>query len=300
MLSNSITTKDSPFFHPAIPDIVPYFYGPRNIPEIIDNYLDDFSYNNNEVFLEFKKFLLDYNDYLYYESRSSNIDIVNELYDFILAKYPDLLFEIFSRRKSFCKAIAKSVLVGGQIKDTRGARIVAYSTSNEICYDLMNNILDFFVNSKHYVLLPSEITIDTSGFDANLFPDVDVPRESLVRPEFKFAVKDYVIEPKSDTAYQSLHAVISDPFTKQLFELQIRNIVMHERAICGTAFHSDYKEARYGKSLDFSKFVDYKKIYLNGFFFKEIKDGKEKKVEIIQDSQGFVNSFILFDQSKLF
>ena len=83
MLNNSIATKNSPFFHPEIPDIVPYFYGPRNIPEIINNYLDDYSSYNNDIFLDFKNFLLDYKNYLYYEQRSSSIVIINELYDYI-------------------------------------------------------------------------------------------------------------------------------------------------------------------------------------------------------------------------
>ena len=293
MLINT-TTNDSPFFSPNIPDITPFFYGPSDIPTIIDNYLD--CNCDTDDFLDFKAQLIKYKNLLFSEQRSSSSSIINELFDLIWERFPNTFFEIFSRRKSFCKFCAKCYLFSRSsgdlysitnIKDMNGCRIVLYSDSFDLCYDVMNYVINFFVKVKKYTLLPAEPLLNTENFNKKLFPEVLVPKTSGILTAYKYGVKDYFISPKEDNAYQSLHAVFKDPSTSQTIEVQLRNVLMHKQAIVGSSLHSSYKEKRYGKKLDFANFN------LNGFFI--YKNG-----EIVQDSQGFINSFVLFERSRLF
>lgn len=300
MLTN-INTNDSPFYSPDIPDITPFFYGPSDIPAIIDNFLAD-SNCDTEDFLDFKEQLIKYKTLLFSEQRSSSSSIINELFDLIWVKFPNTFFEIFSRRKSFCKFCAKCYLFSRSsgdlysiknIKDMNGCRIVLYSDSFDLCYDVMNYVINFFVQVKMYTLLPAEPLLNTENFNKKFFPDVIVPKTSGILPEYKEGVKDYFVCPKEDNAYQSLHAVFKDTLTSQTIEVQLRNVHMHKNAIVGTSLHSSYKEKRYGKKLDFANFINLKNINLNGFF-------SHKNGEIVQDSQGFINSFVLFERSRLF
>ena len=157
----------------------------------------------------------------------------------------------------------------------------------------MNYVINFFVKVKKYTLLPAEPLLNTENFNKKLFPEVLVPKTSGILTAYKYGVKDYFISPKEDNAYQSLHAVFKDPSTSQTIEVQLRNVLMHKQAIVGSSLHSSYKEKRYGKKLDFANFINFKNVNLNGFFI--YKNG-----EIVQDSQGFINSFVLFERSRLF
>lgn len=298
---NNITTKSSPFYSRSIPDITPYCYGPTSIPEIIDNFLMDCNCDT-EDFVDFKEQLIKYKTLLFYEQRSFSSNMINELFELIWVKFPNVFFEIFSRRKSFCKFCAKCYLFSRSsgnlyniknIKDMTGCRIVLYSDSFDLCYDVMNYVIKFFINVKRCKLLPAEPLLNTNNFDAKFFPDVSIPKYSGILPEYKYGVKDYFITPKEDTAYQSLHAVFLDTLTSQTVEVQLRNISMHKHAIIGSSVHSEYKEKRYGK-LDFGSFIDFNKIRLNGFFSNSLNG------EIVQDSQGFINSFVLFERSRFF
>lgn len=131
--------------------------------------------------------------------------------------------------------------------------------SISLCYDLLNEVLDFFVNNKHCLLSEAEPRLDT-GFEPEKYPDIIVPEKSMIRLGLENNVKDYVRFPKRN-GYQSLHTIVKRP-NGLTFEIQIRTYKMDLRAEYGTGEHALYKNNRYS---DLDLDIDYKKIHVPGF-----------------------------------
>lgn len=296
MLSNIDNELDeSPFFSQYIPNIQPFFYGPRSIVEIIDRYLLEYSDCKTDDFLKFKNLLLEYKHLLYSEQKTSfNSDVINQLFELMELSFKNCDFEIFARTKSFCKVCTKAYLFSkdnldiNKIQDLSGYRFILYSDSISLCSDVMNTVLSFLTENKGFKLLEAEPLLGTEGFCHDDFPDI-VTAGTYILPQFKYAVKNYIQFPKQKNAYQSLHAALLNPFTKQKTEIQVRNADMHRRAVLD---HEDYKQDRYSNNLEFSSYINYSKVNLNGFI--------SKNGIILQDSQGFIKSTSLPGKYRFF
>lgn len=153
----------------------------------------------------------------------------------------------------------------GKLLDLLGFRIViCHGTKDnldsiKLCYDLLNQVIDFFVNDKHCLLLEAEPLVDT-GFDPLKHPEIIVPEKSMIRIGLESNVKDYIQQPKQK-GYQSLHFIVKRP-NGLTFEIQIRTYSMDLRAEYGTCEHDDYKNTRYS---DLDLGIDYTKIHVPGF-----------------------------------
>lgn len=296
MLSNiDNKTDESPFFSQYIPDIQPFFYGPKSIVEIIDRYLLTYSDCKTADFIKFKNLLLEYKHLLYSEQKSSiNFDIINQLFELMELSFKNCDFEIFARTKSFCKVCTKAYLFSkdnldiNKIQDLSGYRFILYSDSVRLCSDVMNTVLLFLTENKGFRLLEAEPLLGTEGFCQDDFPEI-VTSGTYILPKFEYAVKNYIKHPKKKNCYQSLHAALLNPFTKQKTEIQVRNTHMHKRAVLD---HEEYKSDRYSNNLDFSSCINYSNIQLNGFI--------SKNGIIMQDSQGFIQSTALPGKYKFF
>lgn len=125
----------------------------------------------------------------------------------------------------------------------------------ELCYEMMNSIIEFFVTRSHCIPLEAEPVFDT-GFNPKKFKDknIIVPEKKLICPAFDNNVKDYVSNPK-DNGYQSLHIIFKTTYGL-IFEIQVRTTSMDIVAEFGSASHTAYKLDRYketGINIDFNK-----------------------------------------------
>lgn len=157
-----------------------------------------------------------------------------------------------------------------RIHDLIGFRIILCTAKTDtqesvaLCYELFQEVVNFFVLTKRYSLVEAEQTIST-GFNQEKFPSVVVPEKSLIPDSLKAYCKDYVAAPKVKTAYQSLHTIIEKDVVldetgqrfKSHFEVQIRTFAMDIAAEHTFALHLLHKSDRYDEDvlidLDFSK-----------------------------------------------
>ena len=156
-----------------------------------------------------------------------------------------------------------------RIQDILGFRLILCTgpkddaNSIRLCYETLNETINFFVESKHYSINEAEPKVDT---DYKVDPSLDIfiPEDDLLSEAFKQNVKDYIKYPKKN-GYQSLHVIIKWP-TGMTFEVQIRTEAMDLLAEHGSSNHSNYKGNKYlGVNLN----VDLKKVNLRGFQVSE-------------------------------
>ena len=158
-----------------------------------------------------------------------------------------------------------------QIMDFVGFRIIIKTNLPEeenidLCYKLMNDLIAFFILDKKYSPMQSEPLVDLGPHPKEII----VPEQPRLQKGFEQYVKDYVKFPKKN-GYQSLHVVVRNPFSKHLFELQIRTEMMDLRAESGPAKHKSYKDMRYGEGrIDWDPY----KLHIKGFKVINVIEGK--------------------------
>ncbi len=117
------------------------------------------------------------------------------------------------------------------LKDFLGIRIVAQTgkkdtpEAQQMCYDIMNEVLRYLVVKKRN-------TLDVVEYDKTIrrdFEGILIPKESGVLPPFKDNVKDYVFYIK-EKKYQRLHAVPVNPQSRRKIEIQVGTQEMELRA----------------------------------------------------------------------
>lgn len=175
------------------------------------------------------------------------------------------------RQKDFIRLNNKirSAIISGssldKVRDLLGFRIILNTGSKDtpetisLCYQLLNQVLNFFVSSRFCIPLEAEARSNTH-FIKEEHPDIIVPENNLVHPGFENNIKDYIMYPKAN-GYQSLHVVIKKP-NGLTFEVQIRTFAMDVLAEVGNASHSSYKKERKSGS---DIILDYSKINIPGF-----------------------------------
>ena len=166
-----------------------------------------------------------------------------------------------------------------QIMDFVGFRIILKTNLPEeeniaLCYELMNDLIMFMVLDKKYIPMRAEPLSDLGVYPKEII----VPKQTMLYEAFIKWVKDYVRYPKGN-GYQSLHVVLKNPFTNQLFEIQIRTKNMDSWAEFGLAQHQNHKRRRY---LGYQISLDPAKLKIEGF---EYENG-----EIKEDTIGLMKS----------
>ncbi len=177
-----------------------------------------------------------------------------------------------------------------KVLDLLGFRIIILNGSTDkpedinLCYELQNEIMNYFIIKKHCLFLEAEPKIDVD-FDFEKHKEIIIPENTntVLDPKFEPFVKDYIKNPKFN-GYQSLHSVVRKP-NGLTFELQIRTKAMDLRAEHGSGQHKLYKERRYSELNNFE--IDYKKIHIDGF--SVLKNGD------IDDSVGLRESIDPFN-----
>ena len=135
--------------------------------------------------------------------------------------------------------------------------------SVELCYEILNELVQYFVIDRGFLLMEAEPVLST-GLDMEKYPDIVIPQETLLPKEYEDNVKDYVRFPKQH-GYQSLHTIIKKP-DGLIFEIQIRTMAMDIRAEFGSASHKNHKLEKYeGVAID----LDLTKTNLQGFALLE-------------------------------
>ena len=176
--------------------------------------------------------------------RKDFIGINKKIRLFFLKKEPiDKLLDIFGFR----------VIIGTGPKDS--------PFSIKLCYEVMNEIIRFFVTKSSCNPLQAEPVFDT-GFDEKKYAkyNIVIPKKAMLLFGFDNNVKDYVVKLKNN-GYQSLHVIFKKP-NGLIFEVQVRTAAMDYIAEYGPAAHLDYKIDRYRETgID----VDFSKVNMKGF-----------------------------------
>ena len=204
------------------------------------------------------------------------------------SKSNSVQISISSRKKAFIRFNSKIRLFLSDgldlngIRDVLGFKLVLFTSKSdsletqELAYKLMNDLLIFFSIQRKSLLLNAEDRMgEALQPDSEIAKRIFVYDKSLLRPEFKSKVKNYVQYPK-DTGYQGLHAYIKTP-TSLVFEIQVKTLAMD---IFADSIHEIHKKQRYA---NFKIPLDYSKIQLPGVIFDE-------NDYLISDKCGLLNS----------
>ncbi len=262
-MSKIITTQQEIVF----PDLVPFLYrGVGSLVNLQKLYNEEVKKAADELRGDlFKANYLDlyHTKLMNYLDKYYNYQSVSELEQEII-DLKNFLFNqtipcnISGRLKNYIALVEKvrSFIYDGldpfSINDELGFRIIVgkdrYDDEKSIkqLYDIANKVISFFVVAKGYKLLPPSPAIGR-GFNPADYPDVFVPKASLILPEYAIYVKDYFINPKKK-GYQALHMVF---LTKSglTIEVQIRTFASHYHAEY-ISTHEMHKQDRYGKPVD--------------------------------------------------
>ena len=246
-------------------------YNPENtnVKLFLDNYIELLRNRGSENDITHANRLQQYSierceeDILEYQNYATNLraEIKNN--------YPHLHSILFGRIKSAIsidKKIVKNINEGkslDRIRDTFAFRLILFSdkfTEMELinaCYVLMNFVIEY--TGKNYILCDAE-PVQATSIDTSIFPDIIIPKKSLIHPKYQDSVKDYICHPKANS-YQSLHTVFRFLIGGKHFEFQIRTLEMHKRAESGDAEWSSYKKRKYSSSLK----IDRSLVHISGY-----------------------------------
>ena len=160
-------------------------------------------------------------------------------------KIKEKIFEYMKKGKDLDTLTIRDFIAFRFIIDVRDhfGNLIPESTSVDICYDIINEAIQFINNYKSAYLLPIS---SKPKVNENISNTIYHPP---TRPAYIEAnndiIKDYIFSPKSETNYQSAHLqflLIDTESDEELFgELQFRTFVMNEHAEHGAASHEIYK-----------------------------------------------------------
>src|SRR5699024_12847889 len=80
--------------------------------------------------------------------------------------------------------------------------------SSDLCYEVLNRIIQYFVTERSCLLTEAEPVIDTE-FQRENFPNIVIPERSYISPFFMENVKDYIRVDRKSTRLNSSHVSIS-------------------------------------------------------------------------------------------
>ena len=256
------------------PDINEAFIGTNDLNVVCSNYINILKRTENFYYNQYGNKLLEFNDS---DSNLSGLEIeYYELKDFLSewAKKYSVRATIFLRKKNFIAYNSKIrlFLTNGldlsTLRDLLGFKIALWTPKEDnletqkLCYQLMNDLLNFLSTKRKALLLNAE-----SRWGNPLDPESEVAQKifvydkSFLNPEFESKVKNYVLFPK-DTGYQGLHAYINTP-AGIVFEIQVKTLAME---VFDESIHEKHKKQRYA---NFKIALNYSKINISGVIFDE-------------------------------
>lgn len=272
----------------VFPDINDSFIGASNLNIVCSNYIGILNRTEDFYFSQYANKLLEFID-----SNKKISSLEKEFHEIKIflrnwSKSNSVKLSITSRKKAFIRFNSKIRLFLSDgldlngIRDVLGFKLVLFTSKSdsletqELAYKLMNDLLIFFSIQRKSLLLNAEDRMgEALQPDSEIAKRIFVYDKSLLRPEFKSKVKNYVQYPK-DTGYQGLHAYIKTP-TSLVFEIQVKTLAMD---IFADSIHEIHKKQRYA---NFKIPLDYSKIQLPGVIFDE-------NDYLISDKCGLLNS----------
>lgn len=130
-----------------------------------------------------------------------------------------------------------------EIRDVIGLRVIADVEEEKKLYSILDKIVTFFVKNNCVICSANKV----------------MEQSEYIAEQIKFAVKDYVYNPK-DNGYKSIHIVFWSNDFHNFLEVQLRT-PEHHLISESLADHDLYKKNRYNKSqinFDFTKITSLK------------------------------------------
>lgn len=235
--------------------LINFIKSENSLEKILDKYIEYLSSQETMQDIQHASALAEYRNIRFDEDLSRQLNFLTlEVYNYICQKYSGKKCEIQSRIKSLVNTEEKilrniSLNLSMDIKDYVGIRIIMFDpNTNEGILNMYKSIIAVieYLLSKGFILCSADNTVGTKQeINKKIFPGIIIPKEEELENiegylKYKYCFKDYILTPKADTGYQSLHVVVKAP-TGNLIEFQFRNFFMHQ---CSFK-HSDYKESKY-------------------------------------------------------
>ncbi len=221
-----------------IPSLDQAFKGAKSVPEVIRNQIGllNLEAKSNEITIFTRRLELYYSYITDKTLLKTQREFFEGFYHEIDEKYPDILFRLEGRRKSFISAYKKLWRADSYatMKDISGFRITLFGDDSEKlikqCYTVMDLLFNYSLNAEEVEPCMATPLKDTKRSG----------NSSLLSEDIQPYVKDYIHNPK-ENGYQSLHMIFQAKLG-YYFEVQIRTFDMHMHAEYGQASHSVYKK----------------------------------------------------------
>lgn len=217
-----------------------------------------------------------YNHICNHKMLSMQRNSFNDFYDEIDKNFPDVLFRIEGRRKSFLSAYKKLLQKPSNyvLQDISAFRITLFGKEEmiDMCYKVAELIINY--NVSHGFIPCTSKKQKPDNFDPKAFPNVVIPKEGSLPKNMQKYAEDYILHPKSN-GYQSIQITFQDS-AGYFFEVQIRTIDMHIHAEFGVASHKNYKMESYD-DLE----IDRENIHIPGYFCLKNADGSKEILDFI-------------------
>ena len=232
-----------------IPNLEQALEGAKNLPEVIRNQIAILNLKSKSP--DIKIFTRKLQSYYSYITDKSLLNIQRKFFEGFYSEidknYPEFLFRLEGRRKSFISAYKKLWISDSYatMKDISGFRITLFGDDSEElikqCYTVMELLFNYSLGLKMEVEPCMATPLkDIDSFNPDKHPEIIVPKKSLLPEDIQPYVKDYILNPKGN-GYQSLHMTFRTRIDFY-FEVQIRTFDMHMIAENGHASHNKYKE----------------------------------------------------------
>lgn len=273
--------------------LVEILYTEHSIPAILKKYEESLKSSRNTIELAHAAKLAEYRNMITDRKFLSKVrKNFNEIYHLIDINFPNIRFCIDGRRKSLISTEYKIEKLLSEnrsldlLRDVFAFRILLFGkTSNDLissCYKIAQEVIEYNF-SNGLILCEADVPQQTANFDATMHPGIIIPNETGIPKEFRYGVKDYICNPKTN-GYQSLHITFRTT-TGACFEVQIRTFDMHLHAESGQANHKEYKAKKYHSRKEIA--LDRSRVQIPGYGISPQGDlfdfvGLEKGLEILK------------------
>lgn len=202
----------------------------------------------------------------------------NNFYDEIDKSYPDVLFRIEGRRKSFISTYQKLLQKPSDyvLQDISAFRIILFGKDEmiDMCYKIATLIINYNLDKGFNPCEVKDFKPDYFNSEAN--PEVIVPEKSGLPEHMQKYAEDYILHPRAN-GYQSIQITFKDA-DGYFFEVQIRTISMHIYAEHGKASHNEYKSQNYDGLVDINRSNI---TNMPGYAYLQTKDGNWEIIDFI-------------------